>query len=83
MLMKENLQLHEIFKQKNILKMMAYIVIPKTMFAEPYNENIKVWLTIWSICILFFVFDVKSILLGLWINFYRIMNGIDFFYRIT
>ena len=42
MLMKENLQLHEISKQKNILKMMAYIVIPKTMFAEPYNENIKV-----------------------------------------
>lgn len=42
MLMKENLQLHEIFKQKNILKTMAYIVIPKTMFAEPYNENIKV-----------------------------------------
>ena len=57
MLMKENLQLHEIFKQKNILKMAAYIVIPKNMFAEPYNENIKVWFTIWSICI--FVCDVK------------------------
>ena len=42
MLMKENLQLHEIFKQKNILKTAAYIVIPKNMFAEPYNENIKV-----------------------------------------
>ena len=42
MLMKENLQLHEIFKHKNILKTMAYSVIPKTMLAEPYNEKIKV-----------------------------------------
>ena len=42
MLMKENLQLHEIFKQKNILKTMEYIVIPKSMLAEPYDENIKV-----------------------------------------